>query len=243
MPTVVADCPRCGAKQHTFDVSAQIERRDTGAADWCRRFEIFSVCRNCTRPTLFVIELTDINARNDTVLSGIFKQSVTLNKYFRVLSYISLSETVTRKAPEHTPTEIAQVFDEASVCLAVNCFNAAGAMYRLCLDMATRRLLPPVPEDGSDPAEGQPNRKQRRDLGLRIPWLLANGLMPSELADFAEIIREDGNDGAHAGILTKEDAEDLADFAEVLLERLYTEPGRIEIARARRIERRGQTQA
>jgi hypothetical protein len=50
--------------------------------------------------------------------------------------------------------------------------------------------------------------------------------------------KEDGNDGAHAGTLTKEDAEDLLDFATALFERMYTEPERLRLARERREKRR-----
>jgi hypothetical protein len=56
--------------------------------------------------------------------------------------------------------------------------------------------------------------------------------------EISTCIREDGNDGAHQGTLTKEDAEDLLDFTTALLERLFTEPRRLEIAQERRKERR-----
>jgi hypothetical protein len=107
-------------------------------------------------------------------------------------------------------------------------------MFRLCLDLATKDLLP----DESDTSIDQPNRKQRRDLGLRVPWLITNGFLPEALGDLAGVVKEDGNDGAHAGNIGREDAEDLLDFTHVLLERLYTEPARIALAAARRVERR-----
>jgi len=52
--------------------------------------------------------------------------------------------------------------------------------------------------------------------------------------------RERRNDGAHAGSLTKVDAEDLLDFTTSLLERLFTEPERLKLAEARRAARRTQ---
>ena len=51
-------------------------------------------------------------------------------------------------------------------------------------------------------------------------------------------MREDGNDGAHQGTLTKEDAEDLLDFTFLLLERIYTELQRLKEAKTRREKRR-----
>jgi hypothetical protein len=42
----------------------------------------------------------------------------------------------------------------------------------------------------------------------------------------------------HVGNLTKQDAEDLVDFTIALLERLITEPKKLELAEARRKARR-----
>jgi len=62
--------------------------------------------------------------------------------------------------------------------------------------------------------------------------------LPISLKELAKCIREDANDGAHVGDLGKEEAEDLLDFTVAILERLYTEPKRLELAEARRKERR-----
>jgi len=133
--------------------------------------------------------------------------------------------------PEHVPLEIAAVFSEGATCLAVRCFNAAGTMFRLCIDLATRPLLPEG--DG-----GGLNARVRRDLGLRLPWLFEHGLLPGELRELSTCIREDGNDGAHQGTLRKEDTADLLNFTTSLLERLYTEPERLRLAKERRDKRR-----
>jgi hypothetical protein len=68
-----------------------------------------------------------------------------------------------------------------------------------------------------------------------------NKLIDPALRELAKCIREDANDGAHAGNLSKEDAEDLLDFTTTLLERLVTEPKRLERAEARRKKRRKPT--
>jgi Domain of unknown function (DUF4145) len=83
---------------------------------------------------------------------------------------------------------------------------------------------------------GGPNAKIRRDLGLRLPWLFANGKLPAELHDLSIVIKDDGNDGAHKGTLTKAEAGDLLDFTMALLERLFTEPKKL--ARERQQQRR-----
>ena len=147
---------------------------------------------------------------------------------------VSIADNATIEPPEHIPPEIQAVFTEGAKCRAVDCHNAAGTMFRLCLDLATKQFLP----DPQDTGSPQPNGRQRRDLGLRLPWLFDQGKLPEALRDIASCVREDGNDGAHAGTLTAEDAEDLLDFTVLLLERLYTEPARLRLAEARRIERR-----
>ncbi|MEM8695272.1 MAG: DUF4145 domain-containing protein [Pseudomonadota bacterium] len=239
MATLVTDCPRCGAKEHTFDVPSHVVRNDTGHVGWLRRAETFAVCRRCKRPTIFLLELNNYDARDLFDRREFWENEQTsLNDIFRVLRHIGPMEFQTRKPPPYLPEEIEQRFSEGATCLAAGCYNAAGTMFRLCLDLATRDLLPPQPEDGEDVPPDAPNRRQRRDLGLRIPWLLENDLLPKDLAELSDVVREDGNDGAHRGGLELADAEDLADFAEVLLDRLYTEPERIELAKARRVERR-----
>jgi hypothetical protein len=81
-------------------------------------------------------------------------------------------------------------------------------------------------------------KKVRRDLGLRLPWLFDNNKLPADLRELSSAIREDGNDGAHQGTLTKVEAEDLLDFTTALLERIFTEPMRLQIAKERREKRR-----
>jgi hypothetical protein len=160
--------------------------------------------------------------------------SGTLDGWFDIDRYISVRDRASHKPPEYLPKEIENAFKEGAACFSISCFSAAATMFRLCVDLATRPLLP-EPGDADKP---QPNQKQRRDLGLRLGWLFDNGLIPTELRELAKCIREDANDGAHAGTLSKVDAEDVLDFTSTLLERLITEPKRLERAEERRRERR-----
>ncbi|AEQ50983.1 hypothetical protein KKY_947 [Pelagibacterium halotolerans B2] len=63
------------------------------------------------------------------------------------------------------------------------------------------------------------------------------------MQELSTCIHQDGNDGAHQGTLTKEDVDDLLDFTHALLTRLYTEPAKLQAAKARRDERRAPQQA
>lgn len=155
-----------------------------------------------------------------------------MNKYVDIEGHVSIKDQATVAPPEYIPGNIEAVFKEGATCLAVGCYNAAGTMFRLCVDLATRLMLPEEEVEGL-------NAKVRRDLGLRLPWLFAKGLLPEALKELSSCIKEDGNDAAHTGTLTKTDAEDLLDFTTALLERMYTEPERLRLAQERRDSRRG----
>lgn len=235
MSELVTDCPRCKAQHVTFDVLQQ-NSLPTVPVRWgsAAAFEAFSVCRRCGKSTVFVL-LARAEATNQligTVGGNIASLRVSLGNLFESRGYINQSNMGAKDPPEHLPPDLDEVFTEGAKCLAIGCFNAAGTMFRLCIDIATRSMLPAVG------TEGGPNNKQRRDLGLRLPWLFENGLLPADLHDLASCIKDDGNDGAHTGNLTESDTEDLLDFTYSLLDRLYTEPARVKLALERRLARR-----
>ena len=229
MAVLVADCPRCDATSITFDVTQEL--RIGKLHGWQYWFEAFCVCRNCSRSTTFVLSQNVDSDKKPVHELGLLGITISLNRYMNIVNYISIGDMAARNPPEHLPPNIEASFNEAAKCLVIGCHNAAGVMFRLCVDHATRPKLPKDETDGL-------NAKTRRDLGLRLPWLFDNGILPEGLRELSSCIREDANDGAHAGTLKKEDAEDLLDFTMALLERLYTEPERLKLAKKRREDRR-----
>jgi hypothetical protein len=229
MSELVTDCPRCGAKKITFNLISAIKVRiEHGWQIW---YEAFCICRQCNRSTVFVLS-ESVNGDYEYVhQTGLVKIEGAVNRLVDVEGVISLKDKVAYAPPEFIPPEIEVVFREGATCIAVGCNNAAGTMFRLCIDLITRTLLP----EGE--AEGL-NYRTRRDLGLRLPWLFKNNFLPRALEDISTCVREDGNDGAHQGTLTSIDAEDLLDFTSLLLERIYTEPERLREAHIRRQKRR-----
>jgi Domain of unknown function (DUF4145) len=229
---LVHDCPRCGAREMTFDVTSDtlLEERH----GWQRVYEVFGICRGCHASTVFVVAMEGaLNPVHPFFRKRPSDYTATLNDWFRVEAWIGLKNMATAKPPEHCPPEVAAAFREGATCLAVECFNAAGTMFRLSVDLTTRPMLPPVD------APGGPDARTRRELGRRLQWLFDNGRLPESLRELAKCIREDGNDGAHAGSLTEAEAEDIKDFTVELLERIFTEPRRLELAQERRAQRRG----
>lgn len=231
MAEIVYDCPRCGSSRVTFDVR-NLNKTDVVTYGWQHHYEGFGVCRNCRRATVLCLAETSATGMQNRPPDKLAAATGSLAPFVRVEGYVSLKDIASVEPPEFLPSNIQAVFQEGARCLTVSAPNAAAAMFRLCLDLATKDLLP------DDDVEGLSD-KVRHKLGWRLPWLFRTGRLPRELEDLSHCIREDGNDGAHDGTLTLNDAQDLCDFAKMLLERQYTEPERLRQAKQRRDERRG----
>lgn len=180
-----------------------------------------------------MIRLRSHDLRNAVTELQFWAEKLHLNEGFEVEGFVSLKDRVTFHPPDHVPEQIGNIFREGATCASVECFNAAAAMFRLCIDLATKPMLPDPDADCP-----QPSKHQRWNLKPRIEWLLAQEKLPGELADLLDNLREDGNDGAHAGTLGQADVDDLADFANLILQRLFTDPERLRLARERRDARR-----
>ncbi|HTZ19077.1 MAG TPA: DUF4145 domain-containing protein [Dissulfurispiraceae bacterium] len=229
MSELVANCPRCKSQQMTFDLVNQLPT--VKYHGWQQCWEAFCICRNCFRSTVFVLEQKEYKDTDYINKNQLSKINFSVNQLVSVIGHISLKDEISQQPPEHLPDDINSIFIEGAACMAIGCHNAAATMFRLCIDLATKSMLP---EDNIDGL----NNKIRRSLGLRLEWLFENKRLPSTLQELSSCIKEDGNDGAHEGTLSEQDAEDILDFTYVLLERLYTEPKRLELAKARRQTRR-----
>lgn len=226
MAELVNNCPRCGAKSITFDIfgAAGFRARPYSVVE----VEVFAQCRHCRKSTTFICSTSSGSSIDET--SKALKQSGLIHG-FRFEGYVSIRDHALSDPPEHLPDDVKACFIEAATCAQVGCFNAAGTMYRLCLDKATYGLLPEQDVDGL-------NAKIRRSLGFRLNWLFETKRIDPAMQELSHCVKEDGNDGAHEGTLSKDDAEDLREFTTVLLDRIYSYPERLRLAGLRREGRR-----
>ena len=233
MAEFVSDCPRCEATLSTHSVVGSVVR--ARRFDWQEIVEVACVCRTCKALSIHLVYRRSSSSTNDRFFGEVGSLNTlsayhgSINDLVQFNRHVTVGDRSIEQPPEHLPKLINSIILEGNQCLANECWNASGAMYRLALDLATKALLP----DGNDP-----NTKTRRSLGLRLEWLFNNGRLPEELRELADCVKEDGNDGAHDGSLTRIEAEDLHDFSFSLLRRLYTEPERLRIAAKRREDRR-----
>jgi hypothetical protein len=197
--------------------------------DWKQYHEATCRCRHCHRPSIMLIGLSNSSARKYFGADGrvaAFEGDV--GKLFGLVRVITIADMAAKPAPEHLPMDIARAFDEGTRCLSIGCINAAASMFRLCLDLTTKGLLP------RPDAPNGPSKRERFNLGPRLDWLFASGGLPADLEVLSTVVKDNGNDGAHDGNLSEADADDLYDFAFAVLERLYTQPARLDEAKARR---------
>lgn len=241
MSTFVFDCPSCSAKNSTFDIAGFSPKPQLKSSAILDIFAICRACKNsCSISGIFTQDesrhIYSLNRDSDDHKSGFNYIASKLNKdsdcrgLFRNLYYKPILPNA-ELPPEHLPVEIEKIFNEAAQCFSIGCFNAAGAMFRLCLDITTKNLL-------NQNTELTPAASDKKTIHSRLHWLFTNNILPINLKDLSRCIKDDGNDAAHDGSLSKEDAADLLDFSYILLERVYTEPARIQNAHQRRLSRR-----
>jgi len=168
MPELLEDCPRCGAQRTTFDVkSLNVRKSDHQSLQPV--IETFTVCRACGRSTVFNLQPRTVDATALFVQRPAELANKNVNSLVRVNGYVNIGDVGATPAPAHLPDEVRQSFEEGAKCHALNCPNAAGAMLRLCLDLASKQMLTIVPA-----AAQQPNAQQRKDLAPRLNWLIDN---------------------------------------------------------------------
>ncbi len=247
MSSIVSDCPRCGVKIRGFDVRASndisvVNKFDSHEEmentlkphEWCRRYELFSICRDCRESTIFIVsEGYDGEREVPISCEPPMHPERLLNGDFEILGFVRFPDGDPCPPPKLIPKNIEKIFNEGAICLTRECWNAAGTMFRTCLDLASKDKIQGVNEKDI-------TKHQRENMAARIDWLFEKKKLPEDLKDLADCVRKDGNDGAHDGTLTKNESIDLLDFTIPILEHFYTQPEKAKIANKRTQDRRAQ---
>ena len=231
MSIISANCPRCGDKNTTFGVKGNnLIKNNNAGRHW---YELFAVCRSCREATIFII-FNSKGITNELVGFLSDAREISLNRHYEIERFISLRDNIIHRPPNHIPDPIKAVFEEGAACFSIECWNATGAMFRTCLDLASKDKIQGVNEKDI-------TKHQRENMAARIEWLFDKKKLPDNLKELADCIRQDGNDGAHDGTLGKDEADDLLDFTIQILEHFYTQPAKAEESRRRRAERKAKT--
>lgn len=217
----------------TADVPISVGLGDSGGV---QLWEIFAVCRKCGKGSVLKVRPSPSFAGTLATMGSFAPHTLNgnLDPYVSIIGGLDSSDFAPLGVPEHMPPIVHNAYLEAVTNIRIGCPNAAAAMFRLAMDLATKEKVEAIPAE--DP---QPNSEEKRVLAKRVEWLFEQKLLPSVLKPLAKALRENANDGAHDGTLTMHDANDLYDFSEALMYEIYTVPGQIVAINQRRAARRG----
>ncbi|HEL7629284.1 TPA: DUF4145 domain-containing protein [Stenotrophomonas maltophilia] len=122
------------------------------------------------------------------------------------------------EVPQHISPSVERAYIQGAHNAARGHADAAAAMYRKALDVATREI---------DPALAGKN------LAPRIDALHKAGKLTDDLKEWAHLIRLDGNHGAHDDDeLSEEEIAQLASFTELFLTYTFTLPAQVAARKA-----------
>ena len=114
------------------------------------------------------------------------------------------------KAPEDVPPFVANYYEQGLENLAARRWDAAGAMFRKALDVATKQLRPDLASN---------------KLYNRIEAMVEGQDLTPAMGQWSHRIRLDGNDAIHEEVPeTEEDAAASQQFCEAFLTYAYTLP-------------------
>lgn len=116
-------------------------------------------------------------------------------------------------APPHTPESVRRRFLEGEDAYQRHSWNAAVAMYRSALDVATKGM------DGVPPG---------KTFYKRLEWLHENHRITPDIRSWADHVRIEGNEALHdPDDFTEEDAKPLRLFTEMFLRYVFELPGEV----------------
>jgi hypothetical protein len=215
MAFIVRDCVRCGVKNIQLMVVGEVQRT-------ARTWEFAAACTDCKQLSIWSYD----------VGSGVSPQKQ--NGNVAGVPGVSVPNTPTRIATaaidlsHHIPDRIAGLFREANECRQMTWYEAAGAMYRKTVDVATKHIY------ATD--ERLADRKPADALRVRIRSLGDMRILDEEIAELADVAALDGNDATHdVDPYTAEEAEALEDLTMDLMDRLFVRPARLAAVKAKQI--------
>ncbi|GAA1920185.1 DUF4145 domain-containing protein [Nocardioides marmoribigeumensis] len=130
---------------------------------------------------------------------------------------------------EDVPTHIGEAASEATLCLAVGAYRAAGALARAVIE-----------------ATAKDKKAEGRNLEKRIDALRDGDHIRKHTQEQAHEIRHFGNDMAHGDFVepvTKEEAEEVVELMAEVLDEVYQSPARLEKRKAARVAKKAKPPA
>ncbi|MDR3158606.1 MAG: DUF4145 domain-containing protein [Zoogloeaceae bacterium] len=199
------DCPHCGKKDVQFTgIAIAPNKLKRGAFSFCN---VFLVCNHCTGPVSLIVGYRDRMPWSDELLE--FFSLPPLGNFGHGAHTVAMfPASLPPVAPQGTPDPIARTYIEAENNLKQGNFATCEMLCRKVLDTATKRLKPEIP-----------------GFFARIESLLSDGTITPAMAEWAHIVRQDGNEAVHSEEpATEQSARELTGFTEMFLMYAYSLP-------------------
>ncbi|AZV93563.1 hypothetical protein CBF45_07395 [Bordetella sp. J329] len=205
-------CPHCGTNEVAFTSVGQVKVVENKNSE--SLWNVFFACNRCLGglvvQTSSSMRFGPHGQPGIIAIPGSGSNAHGYSAKFEVIE--SYPSPPTHQAPESVPERIAATYIEASENLHRQKHETSQMLSRKALDLATKQLLP-----GS-----------KKQLYGRIEELRDSGKITQEMADWAHIVRDEGNDSVHDDTeVTREAAAELLAFTETFLMYAFTLPGMI----------------
>lgn len=180
--------------------------------------EVFLVCKACGLGSIY-------RGQPRAHISNI-SGALDKGRHFDREPVIALPDNPT--ISDDVPQRIRSLFYQAARCRQLNLCDAAGAMFRKVIDVATKHIF------ATDDRLSE--RTPADALRVRIKALGELKILENDIVELADVVAVDGNDAAHdMDPYTAEEAEALEDLTLDLLDRLFVRPARVARVKAKQV--------
>ncbi|WP_080375265.1 DUF4145 domain-containing protein [Stenotrophomonas maltophilia] len=212
--TYVGNCPHCyGEKMGMTWLATSQARAKAPTA-------VFS-CNGCSE--LVCLTLRTGSTVHQWISHGVGNISTEAQRNNAVIARVYPKQQRVQ-VPDHIPDTVRRAYEQGADNANRKQSDAAAAMFRKALDVATKALDPDL---------------AGKNLAPRIDALNKAGKLTNDLTEWAHAIRLDGNHGAHDDDeLTEEDIAQLSSFTELFLTYTFTLPARVAARKAAAEERK-----
>lgn len=206
-------CPHCSRENAVLEGVSEVWIPSSGLS------AITFLCRSCTH---LVVAETRIS--NYYKSAGGLIRYCTVNNQDMILSlHDNLHGHIVEFYPEHNtpsapygvPDRVAKFFVEAKENLMRGKFETSVGLSRKVIDLATHHL-------------GVSADISVNNLSSRINRLKEKNMLTADMADWAHIVRLDGNESVHTDEeFTEQEAKEILDFTETFLLYSFTLPSMV----------------
>lgn len=214
MAFFVRDCVRCGVRNVSHFLMCQSSQE--GEYEW----EVAGACAACAKLSVYSARMPNAGIQPQA-FSGLVPDNFLGDVAVRIA-------TTAMPLSEHVPERVAGLFREANECRQMGWYDAAGAIFRKTLDVATKHIY------SHDPRLAQ--KEPAQALRVRIKSLGEMKILEPDIVELADVAALDGNDATHdVDPYTRGEAEALEDLTFDLLDRLFVRPAKVAAVKAKQI--------